>query len=137
MGAATGNWKFKPEQALTPLLSVDYQVGRIGAVTPVANLQPVLLSGTTILISKIVKTSNVETEMQIYETFDLDFEICKLKDSCGEISADFITFYPPGSPVLVPGEVISERIIEEIEQNKKNEVEIIGLVQKLNLRKEN
>lgn len=80
------------------------------------------------LTSKIVKTSNVETEMQIYETFDLDFEICKLKDSCGEISADFITFYPPGSPVLVPGEVISERIIEEIEQNKKNEVEIIGLV---------
>ena len=33
------------------------------------------------LTSKIVKTSNVETEMQIYETFDLDFEICKLKDS--------------------------------------------------------
>ena len=69
------------------------------------------------LTDKIVKTSSAETEMQIYEAFDSEFEICKLKDSCKEVSADFITFYPPGSPVLVPGEVISERIIEEIEQN--------------------
>lgn len=41
-------YKFKPEQALTELLSIDYQVGRTGAVTPVANLDPVPLSGTTV-----------------------------------------------------------------------------------------
>jgi DNA ligase (NAD+) len=42
------SYKFRAEQALTRLLSVDFQVGRTGAVTPVANLEPVLLAGTTV-----------------------------------------------------------------------------------------
>jgi len=41
-------YKFKAEEAETQLLSVDFQVGRTGVVTPVANLAPVLLSGTTV-----------------------------------------------------------------------------------------
>ena len=41
-------YKFKAEQALTRLESISFQVGRTGAVTPVANLEPVLLAGTTV-----------------------------------------------------------------------------------------
>jgi DNA ligase (NAD+) len=41
-------YKYKAEEASTRLLSVTFQVGRTGAVTPVANLQPVLLSGSTV-----------------------------------------------------------------------------------------
>ena len=41
-------YKFKAEQALTQIKSIDYQVGRTGAVTPVANLNPVQLSGTVV-----------------------------------------------------------------------------------------
>jgi DNA ligase (NAD+) len=41
-------YKYKAEEVKTRLISVDFQVGRTGAVTPVANLVPVLLAGTTV-----------------------------------------------------------------------------------------
>ena len=42
------SYKFKAEQLSTQILSIDYQVGRTGAVTPVVNLEPILLSGTIV-----------------------------------------------------------------------------------------
>lgn len=41
-------YKFKAERVSTKLLGITYQVGRTGAITPVANLQPVAISGTTV-----------------------------------------------------------------------------------------
>ena len=41
-------YKFKAERVSTPLLSVDFQVGRTGIITPVANLKPVSLAGTVV-----------------------------------------------------------------------------------------
>jgi DNA ligase (NAD+) len=52
-------YKFKTEQSVTKLLSIDYQVGRTGAITPVANLDPVSLAGT------IVKRASVHNADQI------------------------------------------------------------------------
>ncbi len=52
-------YKYKAEEVLTKLLSVAFQVGRTGAVTPVANLEPVFLSGST------VKRASLHNEDQI------------------------------------------------------------------------
>ncbi len=41
-------YKYKPEQAVTQLINISYQVGRTGVVTPVANLEPVFLGGTKV-----------------------------------------------------------------------------------------
>ena len=57
-------YKFKAEKVETELLSIDYQVGRTGAVTPVANLAPVLLAGT------IVKRASLHNE-DIIKKLDL------------------------------------------------------------------
>lgn len=52
-------YKYKTEQITTKLISISYQVGRTGAITPVANLEPVLLGGT------YVKRASLHNEVQI------------------------------------------------------------------------
>ena len=53
-------YKFEAEQVITKLLSVSYQIGRTGAITPVANLEPVLLSGTTVKRASLHNQDQIE-----------------------------------------------------------------------------
>lgn len=53
-------YKFKAETGITELMSVSYQVGRTGAITPVANLRPVLLAGTTVKRASLHNADQIE-----------------------------------------------------------------------------
>ena len=71
-------YKFKAEQVSTKLNSVDYQVGRTGAITPVANLEPVELAGT------IVKRASLHNADQI-EKHDIRLNDTVFVEKGGEI----------------------------------------------------
>jgi len=91
-------YKFKAERAETKLIEVTYQVGRTGAITPVANLDPVLIAGTT------VKRASLHNADQI-EKLDVREGDTVFVEKGGEIipkivAVDF-TKRPPDLPKLV------------------------------------
>ena len=53
-------WKFPPEEATTVLLGIDWQTGRTGAVTPVARVAPVVVSGVTVENTTLHNAGEVE-----------------------------------------------------------------------------
>lgn len=71
-------YKFKSEQVVTKLNSISYQVGRTGAITPVANLEPVQLAGT------IVKRASLHNADQI-EKLDIRIGDTVFVEKGGEI----------------------------------------------------
>lgn len=86
-------YKFKAEQVRTVLESISYQVGRTGAITPVANLQPVQLAGT------IVKRASLHNADQIQKL---------------DIRVNDVVFVEKGGEIIpkIIGVDFSERIVD-------------------------
>ena len=65
--------------------------------------------------------------LEPYEAFKLPYEMCDIRHCRGRISKDFIIPYPPGIPIVCPGEVISKEIINIINSYIYNEKDILGI----------
>lgn len=95
------SYKYKAEEAETILQKVTYQVGRTGAVTPVANLKPVLLAGTT------VKRASLHNANEIAR-LDLHEGDSVFVEKGGEIipkviSVNTLKRKPGAMPIVYPG----------------------------------
>lgn len=86
-------YKFKAERARTRLQSVSYQVGRTGAVTPVANMEPVQLAGTT------VKRATLNNE-DFIRSFDLHLGDYVYVEKGGEIIPKIVGVDIEARPII-------------------------------------
>ena len=78
-------YKYQPENARAELLSVDYQVGRSGIVTPVANVEPVLISGT------VVRRATLHNE-EFIKSLDLHYHDYVYIEKGGEIIPKTVSY---------------------------------------------
>ena len=76
-------------------------------------------------ITELIKAKQVFT---IYETSLKNAKSVLLKDSIGKVATEFIIPYPPGIPLVVPGEEISLEIAEYIEYLLGNKMEVYGII---------
>lgn len=109
-------YKFQAERELTKLISIDYQVGRTGVITPVANLEPVLLSGTivkraTLHNSDFIENLDLHIGDMVYiekggEIIPKIIEVDLTKRNFSASKVQFISHCPECGSLLVryPGE---------------------------------
>ncbi|WP_242085103.1 NAD-dependent DNA ligase LigA [Aestuariivivens sediminis] len=104
-------YKFKAEQVSTRLNSIDYQVGRTGAITPVANLEPVELGGTTVKRASLHNADQIEKldirigdEVYVEKGGEIIPKILGVdfsKRPMGSVPTNYITHCPECNALLV------------------------------------
>lgn len=64
--------------------------------------------------------------MQIYQALDLPYREVPLDEAVGKMAADYVYLYPPGIPLIVPGEVITEEFIRHIRECRERKLNVEG-----------
>lgn len=75
----------------------------------------------------------------IHCAMDAEYESIPLKDAVGKVSAGFVNVYPPGIPLIVPGETFTEEVVGQIRRYRNQEFTVEGMTgngQKVNVVKE-
>ncbi len=107
-------YKFKAEQVFTTLNSISYQVGRTGAITPVANLQPVQLAGTVVKRASLHNADQIEKlDIRIGDTVFVEkggeiipkiIAVDLSKRPAGSVATQYLTHCPECQAGLVRNE---------------------------------
>lgn len=107
-------YKFKAEQASTVLMEITYQVGRTGAITPVANLKPVLLAGTMVKRASLHNADQIaKLDIRVGDTVYVEkggeiipkivaVDLSRRKP--GSLPTEYITHCPECGTELIRGE---------------------------------
>lgn len=77
--------------------------------------------------SKCYNNINPIVKLSPRETMFVSKSFVKLEESLNKIAGDFIIPYPPGIPLIAPGELITQDLIDTIKQYQKNHLQIIGI----------
>ena len=96
---------------LTALQEIDQSLSDMPAkqiVSPMLNIRP-------------------EKSMELCDAYHLAYERINAKDAKNRIVAEFVNLYPPGIPILVPGEVNSKQILDLMEDYQKNGYTVQGI----------
>lgn len=75
-------------------------------------------------VTKVMKGKEL---IPLAQALEMDLELVKLENVAGRVAGDFINLYPPGTPIVVPGEEITDAVVEVINSYLENDFEVQGV----------
>lgn len=126
-------YKFPPEEKATRVLAIDVQVGRTGALTPVARLEPVLVGGVTVTNATLHNADELRRkDVRVGDTV----LVRRAGDVIPEIVSVVLSARPPDTvpfemPEAVPGQEAERRIQAIVHFASRRALDIEGLGEKL------
>lgn len=72
---------------------------------------------------------NLLAVKQIHEALESETEAVPLESASGKVSGAFVNLYPPGIPLLVPGEQINDKLVDDIKRAKSLNMDVCGLTE--------
>lgn len=115
----------KNGQLVTALHETDEKNGRLNAALCESNEKNGRLNAAEAGFTARMYRENPR-RMQIYQALDLPYREVPLDEAVGKMAADYVYLYPPGIPLIVPGEVITEEFIRHIRECRERKLNVEG-----------
>lgn len=83
--------------------------------------------GVTVFDPDAQPDKGTKEKLELWEAWDRETEVIELENSEGYLAGDFIVLYPPGIPIVVPGEVLGRETIRRIDRYGKDDLPMQGV----------